>query len=99
MRQRRMEYFVIGIVTGGALGLVCGLLLAPRSGAESRRRLAVSARKVALIARDVADRAEDAAEILGERMDHYLGREEDVAWRKIREIREGVERYTSAQVL
>ena len=36
-------------------------------------------------------------EILGRRVDHYLGRDEEVAWRKVREIREGVQRYTQAQ--
>jgi len=30
-------------------------------------------------------------------MDHYLGRDEEVAWRKVREIREGVQRYTITQ--
>jgi gas vesicle protein len=82
-----------------AIGVVAGLLLAPRSGSETRRRLAVQARKAAVVAREVADRAEVTAEVLGERVDHYLGREQEVAWRKVREIREGVDRYTQAQAL
>lgn len=74
-----------------------GLLLAPSSGAQTRRRLAQEARKVADAARVVADRAEFTAEALGERVEHYLGRDEEVAWRKVQEIREGVQRYTQAQ--
>ena len=93
---RRMEYFAIGCVAGIALGLVAGLLVAPRSGSETRRRCS---RKAADVARDVADRAEATAEVLGGRVDHYLGREQEVAWRKVREIREGVDRYTQAQAL
>jgi gas vesicle protein len=94
-----MEYFVIGCIVGAVAGLVGGLLLAPYSGAETRRRLALRAHKAAEVARDVADRAEETAEVLGERVEHYLGRDEEVAWRKVREIREGVERYTQAQAL
>jgi hypothetical protein len=36
--------------------------------------------------------------VLGERVDHYLGRDEEAAWRKVRELREGVSRYTHAHV-
>jgi gas vesicle protein len=96
---RRLEAFAIGCFAGIAIGVVAGLLLAPRSGSETRRRLAVQARKAAVVAREVADRAEVTAEVLGERVDHYLGREQEVAWRKVREIREGVDRYTQAQAL
>jgi hypothetical protein len=49
------------------------------------------------VARSLAERAETAAEMLGGKMDHYLGRDEEVAWRKVREIREGVQRYTVTQ--
>jgi gas vesicle protein len=98
MRIRRTEYFLVGAMLGGVLGVVVGLLLAPSSGAKTRRRLAVEARRVADAARTVAEQAERAAELLGERFDHYLGRDEEVAWRKVREIREGVQRYTQTQI-
>lgn len=97
MRSRRFEYLLIGLVCGGVLGFVAGLLFAPSSGAKTRRRLAAEARRVAASARFVAEKAEQAAEVLGERVDHYLGRDEQVAWRKVREIREGVQRYTQTQ--
>jgi gas vesicle protein len=99
MGVRRLEYFVIGCLFGAALGVLGGLLIAPCTGAETRRRLADRARQAAVVARDVADRAEETAEVLGQRVEHYLGRDEELAWRKVREIREGVERYTQAQAL
>jgi gas vesicle protein len=92
-----MEYFVIGALLGAAVGVLCGLLMAPNSGYKTRQRLAGEARRAAEVARALAERAEDAAELLGGRVDHYLGRDEEVAWRKVREIREGVQRYTVTQ--
>lgn len=97
MRVRRFEYFAIGLFVGIAGGIVAGLLIAPASGAKTRSRLAGQARRVAEAARSVAERAELTAEALTGRVEHYLGKDEDVAWRKVREIREGVQRYTEAQ--
>lgn len=95
--KERMEYLAIGVLVGLVAGIVAGLLFAPTSGEKTRRRLAGEALKAAEVARAVADRAERAAETLGGRVDHYLGRDEEIAWRKVREIREGVQRYTRAQ--
>jgi len=95
--RRNMEYFAIGVIAGAAIGYVAGLLFAPSSGAQTRQRLADEALKAAEVARDIAERAERAAEALGGRVDHYLGRDEEVAWRKVREIREGLEGYTQTQ--
>lgn len=94
MRTQRLEYFVIGLFLGTVAGVVAGLLLAPDSGARTRRRIANEALRVADAAKAVAERAERTAEIVGERFDHYLGRDEEVAWRKVRELREGVQRYS-----
>lgn len=96
--RRSTGYILIGLIVGATCGFVAGLLMAPRSGAQTRRRLAAEAQRFADTARVVAERAERAAELLGEQVDHYLGRDEEVAWRKVREIREGVQRYTQAQV-
>lgn len=95
--RRNMEYLAIGLIAGAAFGLVAGLLVAPSSGAATRRRLAQEAHRAAGVARGLAEKAEHAAEILGGRVDHYLGREEEVAWRKVREIREGLQGYTPTQ--
>jgi gas vesicle protein len=86
-------------VAGIAIGIVGGLLIAPTSGREIRRRLGVQALRAVQAARDVADHAETTAEGLGERFEHYMGRDEEIAWRKVREIRESVDRYTQAQSL
>ena len=94
MRSRGLEYFLIGVFVGGALGVLAGLLFAPDSGIRTRQKLASEATKVADAARQAAERAESVAETLGVKMDHYLGRDEEVAWRKVQEIREGVERYS-----
>jgi gas vesicle protein len=97
MRCRNLNYFLGGIVLGAMLGLAAGVLLAPSSGARTRQALADRAKNAADAARIFAERAEEAAEVLGRRVDHYLGRDEEVAWRKVAEIREGVQRYTQAQ--
>lgn len=97
MRRRSMEYFAMGIIAGAAAGFIAGLLLAPSSGSATRRRLAEEAYRAAGVAREIAERAEHAAEVIGGRVDHYLGRDEEVAWRKVREIREGLQGYTQTQ--
>lgn len=94
MRSQRLEYFAIGLAVGGAVGVIVGLLFAPDSGVRTRQRLASEATRVADAARHVAERAESAAEALGMHIDHYLGRDEEVAWKKVQEIREGVQRYS-----
>lgn len=95
--RKHLAIFVIGLLTGAVVGLVLGLLFAPAPGANTRKRIADEAQRAADVARGLAERAEHAAEILGERVDHYLGKDEEVAWRKVRELREGMQRYTVAQ--
>lgn len=95
--KRNMEYLAIGLVAGAALGFIAGILVAPSSGARTRQRLAEEALRAAEVARGIAERAEHAAEVIGGRVDHYLGREEEVAWRKVKEIREGLQGYTQMQ--
>ena len=63
MRKRGLGLLFFGILLGAGVGFVAGLLLAPRSGAQTRRWLAGRARRVAEIARDVADNAERAARL------------------------------------
>lgn len=93
----RLTYFTMGLVVGALGGVLAGLLLAPSSGQKTRERLANEALRAAELARNLAEKAEDAAEVLGGRVEHYLGRDEEIAWRKVREIREGVQKYSQAQ--
>jgi gas vesicle protein len=95
--RRSVEYLAIGLIVGAVTGFLAGLLFAPSSGYKTRQRLANEALRAADVARVIAERAEGAAEQLGGRVEHYLGRDEEVAWRKVKEIREGVQRYTQAQ--
>lgn len=98
MRMERIIKNTIIIAVGLTGGIVIGLLLAPASGSRTRRRLADDALRVAETAKDIAAKAERTADALAQKVDHYLGREEEVAWRKVREIREGVQRYSRTVV-
>lgn len=96
MRGSRLNWFLGGLIIGALGGAAAGVLLAPTSGSKTRHALAQRARDTADLARAFAERAEEAAELLGRQVDHYLGRDEEAAWRKVRQIREGVDRYTRA---
>jgi gas vesicle protein len=95
--RRDIEVFTIGAVVGAVIGVVLGILIAPQSGSQTRKRLAEEAARAADVARGFAERAETAAESLGQRVDHYLGRDEQIAWRKVQELREGVARFTRVE--
>jgi gas vesicle protein len=94
--RERFAYFLAGAIVGLVVGSVLGLLFAPVSGDRARRRLADEAMKAAEFAREVAERAERTAEVISGRVDRYFGEDEDIAWKKVAEIREGVDRYTQA---
>jgi len=96
MRIKRLQFFTIGLIVGAVVGVAGGIMIAPSSGGTTRRELAYRARQAAGVATYFADRAEGAAELLGRKVEHYLGRDQAVAWRRIHEIREGVQRYTQA---
>jgi len=96
--RRSIGTLLIGLTVGAVIGFVLGLLFAPQSGAATRRKVADKAQKTADAAKLLAERAEQTAGIIGGRVDHYLGREEEAAWRKVNEARKGMRGYTQTQV-
>lgn len=95
--RRSFEFLLIGVIVGAVAGFVAGLLYAPAPGNLTRRQLAVRARRAAEAAKELADMAETAAGAIGGRVEHYLGRDEELAWRRVREIREGIAGYVQTQ--
>lgn len=98
MTKRNLEYLVIGVAMGSVTGFVLGLLFAPSSGAATRQRLSEEAHRAAELAREVAERAERTMEAFSQQVDHYLGRDEEVAWKKVQELREGLKGYTDTRI-
>jgi gas vesicle protein len=96
-RRDSQEQFAMGVIVGLLLGVVLGILVAPQSGARTRKRIAEEASRAAAAARDLAEMAEHAAGSITGRVEHYLGRDEQLAWRKIQEIRDGVQRLSEEQ--
>ena len=95
--RRSTEYLAIGLIVGAVVGFTAGVLFAPSSGRATRRRLADEALRAAEVARGLAEKAEQAADVIGGRVGHYLGKDEETAWRKVNEIREGIRGYTQTQ--
>lgn len=56
--------FVIGFVSGAAIGATCGLLFAPEKGSELRERIAEALRKrgIRLNRQEMADLVDEIAE-------------------------------------
>ncbi len=95
--RRDVEFFLIGSLVGLVLGAILGLLFAPVEGWRLRRRIADEANRAAGAAKDLADRTEVVAGRIAGRVDHYLGRDEEAAWKKVKEIREGVSKYSQTE--
>ena len=98
MRPRCFPAFVIGLLLGVAAGSLAALLVSPATGADTRKAIRLQLLGLADFAKNVADRAETAADYLGDQVGRALGGEEEVAWRKVREIREGVQKYSETGV-
>jgi gas vesicle protein len=58
--------FIVGVLVGSAIGAVAGLLVAPRSGKETRRILQKSARALPELAEDLSTTVQLQADRLSE---------------------------------
>ncbi len=78
MGEKQSSGFMGGVVVGAALGALTGLLLAPRSGRETRRILRKSADALPEMAEDLATTVQLHADLLSEtalaNWDHTLER-------------------------
>jgi len=91
--SRRSDIFVAGTALGLAIGFVTGLLLAPVNGATTRKRIVNEAYCAIGAVRSLATQAEGLVWGMGRRVEHFLGKDEEIAWEKVRELREGVTRF------
>lgn len=66
MAKRGISAFISGIALGSAVGTVVGLLIAPRSGQETRKTLKKSAQALPEIAEDVSSSVQFQANRLSE---------------------------------
>jgi gas vesicle protein len=64
--NNRGGLFVVGVLIGGAIGTVAGLLVAPRSGKETRRILQKSASALPELAEDLSTSVQLQADRLSE---------------------------------
>jgi gas vesicle protein len=98
--------FIGGLLIGGALGAIVGLLIAPRSGEETRElirdelteRANRSLENVKTRSLELKDKARSTAEQLQEKGQQLAANLEDTgreAWEKIRQTRKSTEEITS----
>ncbi|MBP0000501.1 MAG: YtxH domain-containing protein [Cyanobacteria bacterium SID2] len=66
MSNNRTGTFIGGMLIGGAVGVVAGLLLAPRSGRETRKILKKSVRSMPELADDLSSNVQYQADRLSE---------------------------------
>lgn len=66
MSKNRSGLFVSGLLIGSAVGTVVGLLIAPRSGQETRKLLKKSAETLPDLAEDVSATVQNQTERLSE---------------------------------
>ena len=60
--------FLAGFIVGGALGAIAGILLAPKSGKETREMLVTSAKDAAQRADETVKQIQDKADSVVEEM-------------------------------
>ncbi|HDP70102.1 MAG TPA: YtxH domain-containing protein [Actinobacteria bacterium] len=87
------EEFGMGLLLGAILGAVAGLLVAPQSGAITRKQISDRAEEAKEIAEDLFQQTKGRIEVLIERAESLLGLQETVAWKKIESLRADLKKY------
>lgn len=74
--------FITGFIVGGAIGAIAGILLAPKSGEETRKMLADQAKDVARradeTAKQIQSKADDALSELQKKGDEIKNKLQDL---------------------
>ena len=82
--------FIAGFVVGGAIGAIAGILLAPKSGEETRRLLSESAQDMARradeTAKQIKDKADDAVSDLQRKGEEIKDKIQDLIAKQTRTI-------------
>jgi len=85
--------FSLGLLVGIAAGTVAGLLMAPRSGAETRGQIAGRASDIKYMASELVDQAKTNFEIAATQIEKVVGLQERNLRRKLDEISNQLEEY------
>jgi gas vesicle protein len=97
MRRDRWEGLLIGLIVGAAAGVLGGLLVAPSTGREARRRLAGATARFRDEAGDAVDRLIELGDALAEWGWDLFGSEADRTRSRLAELKADVERMSSAR--
>lgn len=87
------EEFGVGMLIGLIFGAGLGLLLAPQSGAATRKQLTDTASNLKDSAVDLVDQAKKSLELAATKVEGALGLEEKNIRKKLGEIRAELEKY------
>ena len=95
MKERRFSaaVFSIGLLSGIAAGVILGLLLAPRSGVETRGRISNRATNIKSSASDLLVQAKQSIGAATSQVEKVVGLQERSLRRKLDEIRAQLEEY------
>ncbi|HZD59546.1 MAG TPA: YtxH domain-containing protein [Anaerolineae bacterium] len=85
--------FIAGLLSGVAVGVMLGILLAPRSGIETRGRIANRATDIRSTASDILDQARHSIEVAASQVERVVGLQERNLRKKLDEISAQLEEY------
>lgn len=88
-----LDDFSIGLLSGLALGVLAGILLAPAPGKDTRKAISGWAVDTKSSASDLIEQAKTAIEAASSKAEQYLGLQEKGIKKKLEEIRAELERY------